>query len=99
MNETKSTRAVVLTNPQGLHARPADLFVRTANRFDAHVQIVKDGRRVNGKSILDILTLAVEQGTNLVLEATGPDAEAALDALVALVEQDFAEGEQRHNKP
>jgi len=81
-------------NPQGLHARPADLFVTVASRFDASVEVVKNGERVDGKSILDILTLAATNGTQLSIEATGHDAEAAAEALVQLIEQGFTEEEQ-----
>jgi phosphotransferase system HPr (HPr) family protein len=91
MSEVKAIRRVTVTNPQGMHARPADLFVRTASRFDSRVEIVKDRERVDGKSILSILTLAVEENTPLVIEAVGHDAEAALDALTDLIEQNFAE--------
>lgn len=93
MSETKATRTVVVTNPQGLHARPADMFVKLATRFAAKVEIVKDRERVDGKSILALLTLAAAEGTKLSIEAEGPDAAEALDALVALVEHDFAENE------
>ncbi|HUY88498.1 MAG TPA: HPr family phosphocarrier protein [Pirellulales bacterium] len=93
MSETKATRTVVVTNPQGLHARPADLFVKLATRFASRVEIVKDRERVDGKSILALLTLAAAEGTKLSIEAEGPDAAEALDALAALVEHDFAENE------
>jgi phosphocarrier protein HPr len=97
MSEPKLTRTVVITNPQGLHARPADLFVRLATRFAAKVEVVKDCERVDGKSILAIMTLAAAEGTRLSIEADGPDAQQALDALAALVEQDFAENENSHS--
>ncbi|HXT59632.1 MAG TPA: HPr family phosphocarrier protein [Pirellulales bacterium] len=97
MSEPKLTRTVIVTNPQGLHARPADLFVRLATRFAAKVEVVKDHERVDGKSILAIMTLAATEGTRLSIEADGPDAQQALDALSALVEQDFAENENSHS--
>ena len=84
---------VVVTNPQGIHARPADLLAKTANRFSSQIEIVKGSERVDGKSILSILTLAATEGTELSLEADGPDAEEALNALAELVEQNFAEDE------
>ena len=89
MNEAFAERRVTLVNPQGLHMRPADMFVRVANRFAAQIQVAKDDESVDGKSILQILTLAASQGTELVIEATGPDAQAAAAALVALVESGF----------
>jgi len=91
MSELKAQRTVIVTNPQGLHARPADMFVKLANRFESRIEIVKDSERVDGKSILAILTLAAAEGTTLSIEATGRDAEQALDALVELVAQNFAE--------
>jgi len=91
MSDTIQRRTVVVSNPQGLHARPADLLARTAARFESKVEIIAGGQRVDGKSILDMLTLAAVQGTELEIEATGPDASEALEALVKLVESDFAE--------
>ena len=93
MSEHTLQRTVVVTNRQGLHARPADMFVKTASRFESKVEIVKDSERVDGKSILAILTLAAAEGTTLLLEATGRDAAAALDALAELVAHNFAEDE------
>jgi len=93
MDETRLCRIVVVTNPQGLHARPADLFVKVASRFVAKVELVKDHERVDGKSIIHLLTLGATQGTQLSIEASGPDAEAALVALADLFAQNFLEGE------
>ena len=87
------TRIVVITNPQGLHARPADAFVKTASRYESRIEVIKDGERVDGKSILAVLTLAAVEGTPLELEVTGPDAQAALDALADLVLRNFDENE------
>jgi phosphotransferase system HPr (HPr) family protein len=91
MADDTVNRTVVVTNPQGLHARPADVFVKLASRYQAKIEVIKDGERVDGKSILAILTLAAVEGTQLAIEATGPDAEAALDALSELVLRDFDE--------
>ena len=93
MNDTKAVRQVVITNPQGLHARPADMFVKLAVRFEAKVDVIKDNERVDGKSILAILTLAAVEGTELIIEATGCDANEAIDALTELVQNNFAENE------
>lgn len=82
---------MVISNPQGLHARPADLFVKVAQQYQARVEVVKDSIRVDGKSILDILTLAAVAGTQLSIEACGQDAAQAIEALVRLVEQDFTD--------
>jgi phosphotransferase system HPr (HPr) family protein len=81
-----ATREVVIVNPQGLHARPADLFARMANRFESTIEIIKDQQRANGKSILEILMLAATEGTTLVIVARGRDAEDAVEALAQIVE-------------
>jgi phosphotransferase system HPr (HPr) family protein len=91
MADGKISRMVVVTNPQGLHARPADLFVKLASQYQAIIEVIKDGERVDGKSILAILTLAAVQGTELTIEASGPDAEVALHALSELVARNFDE--------
>jgi phosphocarrier protein HPr len=93
MADETLTRRVVVSNPQGLHARPAEVFVKTASQFQAKIEVVKDSQRVDGKSILNILTLAAVEGTDLDLEATGPDAQSALDALAELFKHNFAENE------
>jgi phosphocarrier protein HPr len=95
MNEVKVSRSVVVNNPQGIHARPANLIVRRLQPFQSKIEFVKDNHRVDAKSILDLLTLAAEQGTQLVIEATGPDAQQALDALAELFAANFAESEQQ----
>ena len=95
MSELRLTRTVVVTNPQGLHARPADMFVKTALRFQSKIEVVKDSERVDGKSILSMLTLAAMEGTKLSLEATGSDAQQALEALAELFERNFADEEER----
>jgi phosphotransferase system HPr (HPr) family protein len=91
MIESKAVRSVVLTNPQGLHLRPAELFVKRAAQFQSKIEIVKENLRVDGKSILNIITLVATEGTPLILEATGPDAESAIEALAELIERNFAE--------
>ena len=88
MHETHS-REVVVENEQGLHARPADLVAREAQRWESRIEFVGKAQRVDGKSILDLLTLAAEAGTRLVVEATGPDASEAIDAIGSLFEQKF----------
>jgi phosphocarrier protein len=93
MPELAATRTVVVSNPHGLHARPAELLARRALHFESQIDVIKDDLRVDAKSILHILTLGASQGTQLVLEARGADAEQAVEALVALIESKFAEGE------
>jgi len=84
---------VTLTNRQGLHARPAHLFVQTANAYASEIQVgrVDQDERVDGKSIMGMMMLAAEPGTELELAAVGPDAEAMLRALADLVAAGFGE--------
>ncbi len=82
---------VTVGNPQGLHARPADLVAREARRWQSRIEVVGNSQRVDGRSILDLLSLAAAQGTRLVIEATGPDADEAITALGRLFEQNFQE--------
>ena len=80
-----------MRNRLGLHARAAARFVHAANAFTSRVTLSRDGRTMDGKSILGILLLAASQGTALVLGAEGDDEGAAVDALAALVESGFGE--------
>ena len=84
-------REVVVANSQGLHARPADLLAREARRWQSRIELVAASQRVDGKSILEVLTLAAEAGTRIVIEATGPDAREALEAIGGLFERNFEE--------
>jgi phosphocarrier protein len=84
-------RAVEVRNGRGLHARAAARFVRVANRFRARISVSRGGRTMDGKSILGILLLAAAQGARLEIQAEGDDAQAALEALVTLVETGFGE--------
>ncbi len=93
MSESKAIREVTIVNPQGLHARPAYLFAELAGTFDSTIELVKDGERIDGKSILSILTLAAVEGSHLSVEATGADAEQAIAALADLVQAGFPGGE------
>lgn len=85
------TKELVVTNKLGIHARPAALFVRTANRFDCDIFVEKDGERVNGKSIMGLMMLAAGPGSKLVLHAEGGDAAHAAVELEALVKRKFDE--------
>src|SRR4051812_7578313 len=89
--ETTAIRSVTLVNPQGFHARPAHLFVKLAASFPCQIEIVKGNEVINGKSILDLLTLGAGNGTTLTLRASGANAEAAVEALAKLVEGGFGE--------
>jgi phosphocarrier protein len=80
-----------IRNQRGLHARAAALLMQTAARFDAEISVTKDDQTVNGKSILGLMMLAAGPGTFIEVVAQGPDAQAALDAIAALVEAKFQE--------
>ncbi len=90
---TVAYRQIQITNSLGLHLRPADKFVKVALRFRSEIRVHYNGHQFNGKSILDLTTLAAECGTRLELEACGPDALEALDALAELVSARFYENE------
>lgn len=85
------TQEVEVINKQGIHARPAALFVKMASKFESEVGIEKDGELVNGKSIIGLLMLAAGQGTKLTLTAQGRDAEKALVELAKLFQDKFNE--------
>jgi len=85
------SKPVTVVNPQGFHARPAHLFMKLAMTFQANVEILKGNETINGKSILDLLTLGAGNGTTLTLRASGPDAQAAVEALAQLIEGGFGE--------
>ena len=89
MNNPPVSRVVVIQNEQGLHARPAEMFARTALKFESQVAVIRGERRVDGKSIIDLLTMGATQGTELIVEASGPDAADAVEALATLVNSGF----------
>ncbi len=84
-------RTVTIVNKNGVHARPAAEIVKTAGKFTSNVTIVRDDLEVNGKSIMGVMMLAAECGSEIILRATGPDADAAIDALAQLVATKFGE--------
>jgi len=84
-------RNVRIGNKYGLHARPAAEFVKLAGTFRSEIFVRKDELQVNGKSIMGIMMLAAEFGSEIVIRASGADAAAAVDALAALVERRFGE--------
>src|SRR5262245_45263969 len=98
MSDEKISRTVLVNNPQGIHARPADLIVRLAQQYQARIEFIRDNYRVDGKSILELLTLAAVQGTQLTIEASGSDAQTALDALADLFSGNFAENNTSENQ-
>jgi len=84
-------REFLIVNQRGLHARASAKFVKCAEGFDADVQVSKDGMNVPGTSIMGLMLLAASIGTSIDVEASGPQAEAALNALEALVASKFDE--------
>ena len=82
---------VVVQNQVGLHARPATFFIQKANEFKSGIWVEKEDRRVNAKSLLGVLSLGVVKGTTITLIADGSDEKAAVEALAALVNENFGE--------
>jgi len=88
---TTISRNVRIVNKYGLHARPAMMFVETANRFTAKIEVSNGALTVDAKSIMSVMRLAASQGTVLKIAADGQDAEGAVDELSALVADGFGE--------
>ena len=84
-------RELPIINQRGLHARASAKFVKCAEGFDAQIQVSKDGMNVPGTSIMGLMMLAASMGTRIDVEASGPQAEVALNALEALVASKFDE--------
>ena len=78
-------KKMVVKNRQGLHARPAALFVQIANKFDARITVKRENEEVNGKSIMGILMLGAEKGSSVIIEADGDDAEKAMEELEKVI--------------
>ena len=85
----KRTKTLTLANRYGMHVRPAGLFAKTASRYDADIEVEKDGTVVSGKSIMALMTLEAGHGAVLKVTASGPQAQEALDELEALVGRKF----------
>lgn len=90
-NSEKPRADVTICNRKGLHARASAKFVKCAETFDATVRVMRDGHAVEGTSIMGLMMLAAGPGSVITLEAEGPEAPAAIAALVALVEAGFGE--------
>jgi phosphocarrier protein len=85
------TKELTIINKSGIHARPAALFVKTANRFGCDIFVEKDGEKINGKSIMGLMMLAAGPGSKVTLHVKGADATAAIAELEALVLRKFDE--------
>ena len=79
-------KKVIVQNKTGLHARPAALFVQKASQFSSDINLVKGEKEISAKSIMGVMSLAVGQGTEIIIKAEGDDAQQAIDALVELIE-------------
>ena len=85
MNGEVLRQAVIVLDPMGLHMRPLTVFAQKATQYQSAVTVIKEGKRVNGKSPLELMLLAAEQGTELILEVSGPDAKEAMAPLAELL--------------
>ena len=90
MSETLR-RTVEIVNARGLHARASAKFVKAAALFDAQVHVSRDGSKVDARSIMGLMMLAAGIGSEIVIEASGPDAKAALELLCQMVADKFDE--------
>jgi phosphotransferase system HPr (HPr) family protein len=91
MSEAKASRTVTVANPDGLHIRAASLIAKLTGQVPAKVELVKGNQRVDATNVLQIVSLCALKGEQLLLEATGRGAHAALEALVELFENQFAD--------
>ena len=85
------TKEVTIVNKLGIHARPAAMFVKTANRFTCDIYVEKDGEKVNGKSIMGLMMLAAGPGSKLTVHCDGTDAQAAINEIETLIKRKFDE--------
>jgi phosphocarrier protein len=90
-SSTTVSKELIVQNKQGIHARPAALFVKVANRFNSEVFVEKDGEKVNGKSIMGLMMLAAGPNSRLLVEAVGADAIEAVEEIEKLVRNKFNE--------
>lgn len=87
-------RDTVVINKTGLHARPAALFVQKANQFQSAINIACNGKEINAKSIIGVLSLGAGKGSKITIRASGEDAEAAVAELVSMIENQLPEADQ-----
>lgn len=91
MDQPKATRTVVVTNPSGLHLRAALMIFKLVREYSAEIELVADRQRAKASEMLQLVSLGASRGTEITLEAAGPDAEAALEALAGLFAAGFHE--------
>jgi len=87
------TQTVEIINKLGMHARAAAKFVNTASTFSSHVEVERNGHRINGKSIMGVMMLAAAKGSKIILHTSGDDAENCMQALMTLIKNRFDEDE------
>jgi phosphocarrier protein len=90
---TDITRNIEIINKLGMHARAAAKFVKAASEYSAHVEVERNGQKVNGKSIMGVMMLAATRGSEITLHIEGEDANQCLDALTTLINNRFDEDE------
>jgi phosphocarrier protein HPr len=86
-------REIEIVNKLGLHARASAKLTQLAAKFESDVQVMRNGRRVNAKSIMGVMMLAAGKGSKITIETAGPDEEQAMEAICALVRDCFGEGQ------
>lgn len=84
-------KKVVVKNETGLHARPASMFVQTAENYKSNIKVIKGEEEVNAKSIMGVMVLGVNQGSEIIIQAEGEDEQDAIDSLVNLIDNNFGE--------
>ena len=99
MSQAKATRTVTVANPDGLHIRAASLIAKMTGQVPAKVELIKGSQRVDATDVLQIISLCALEGDQLLLEATGCDADAALEALAELFENGFDEAQFGTGEP
>jgi phosphocarrier protein HPr len=87
----KIEKEITIINRLGLHARPAAMFVRIANRYRSEIWVEKEGEQINGKSIMGLMMLAAGQGSKLMIRCEGPDADRAMEEIEDLINRRFSE--------
>lgn len=86
-------REIEIVNKLGLHARASAKLTQTAAKFESDVQVMRNGRKVNAKSIMGVMMLAAGKGSKITIETAGPDEEQAMEAICALIRDCFGEGQ------
>ncbi|MFZ7119709.1 MAG: HPr family phosphocarrier protein [Eubacteriaceae bacterium] len=85
------SKEITVLNATGLHARPASMFVQEAGKYKSEINIIKGEKKINAKSIMGIMAGGISKDTVVTIEADGEDEQAAVDALVGLIESKFGE--------